>query len=809
MLLDLRAACRDLLKSRWFTCVTVLTLALGIGANTAIFGVVNRLVLNPLPYPDSDRIVFLRLANEQMTFSVDRFLARIWREQARSLDGVEGHQFRPDALAFDASGARVLPTRGITPGFPAFLGVAPVLGRGFTADDVVPGAPAVVLLSYDMWQREYGGARDVLGRAITLDGVSHTVIGVMPTRWDAFVPTVVRPDVWFPLSLDAAFDSAPGNRSVELLGRLRPGIPADLVRAELDALVARAMEEGPARRLPAPDVVARVIRPADLMVAASTRDALLVLFGAVGLVLLVACSNVANLLLARGASRARELALRAALGASTWRLVRALLAECLVLALAAGTVGVAFGWLTLGICVRLRPNLTTLADVRLDPGMLAFTFGVSVLTAFVFGMAPALQLVSRKLGGALRQGAAGVVRGSGAHLRKLLVAAQMTLSVVLLISAGLLIRSVIYLQHIDVGYDTNNLFTVQLTLPPARYQAVTSRELLVERLLERVRSLPSVAAATRAFQAPPYFAGSTNPIELRGAPSIEPEPSVGFANNYVPPDYFDVLGMRLREGRTFTADEVQSGQAVIVNRAAAQRFWPERNAVGEQMKLQTIGPDPDWTTVVGVVDNVVGGGGLTQPMEVPQLYYPFHSDRVPVISPVLIVRAAEDPGDTIAAVRAATQELDPEIALRNVFVTEERVTSSMEGPRFNMALLAAFAVIALALAAVGLSAVIGYEVAERTHEIGIRMALGARTENVRRLAMKHGLTPAAAGVVIGVIGALGSTQLAASLLHGVAPRDPLTFVGVVALLVLVALGASWYPARRATRVDPITALRAD
>jgi predicted permease len=802
MLQDLKYACRELLKNRWFTCVTVLTLALGIGANTAIFGVVNRLLLNPLPYPDADRIALLHLGNEQqMTFAVDRFLARLWREEARTLDGMEGYQLRGDALAFDESGARVLPAMAITPGFPAFLGVAPVLGRGFTVDDGAPGAPAVVLLSYDMWQREYGGADDVLGRAIRLDDAFYTIIGVLPARWDAFRPLRLGPDVWFPLSLDAAFDSTPGNRSVELFGRLRPGVPVDAVRAELNALVARSLEEAPERRLPLPDAVARIDPASNLLFAASTRDAVLLLFGAVGLMLLVACSNVANLLLARGASRTRELALRSALGASSWRLVRALFAECLVLALAAGAAGLMVGRLTLGMLVRLRPNLPALVDVQLDVDVLAFTFGVSALTALLFGLAPALQLASQNVGGALRHGASGVVRGGGVRLRKLFVTVQMALSVILLVGAGLLVRSVAYLYQVDAGYDTSHLFSVQLSLPRAKYQTPTSRELVAEDLLERVRLLPGVAAATRAHQAPPYYSGWAGPIEVRGAEPIAGDPRAGVPVNNVPPEYFNVLGMPLREGRTFTVDDVGSGQAVIVSRAAAQRFWPEGNAIGAEIKLE------NWATVVGVVDDVIVGGPM-QPKNA-QFYFPYHPDRVPVTGPTLIVRAAEDPGTAIAAVRAATQALDPEVALRNVRVTEAELSSSIEGPRFNMALFTAFAVIALALAVVGLAAVIGYEVAERTHEFGIRMALGARTENVRRLALRHGLTPALVGVVIGVIGALVATQLAASLLYGVAPRDPLTFVGVVALLVLVALGASWLPARCATRVDPITALRAD
>jgi putative ABC transport system permease protein len=393
-------------------------------------------------------------------------------------------------------------------------------------------------------------------------------------------------------------------------------------------------------------------------------------------------------------------------------------------------------------------------------------------------------------------------------LRKLLVAAQMAISVVLLVSAGLLIRSVINLQNVDVGFDTENLFSAGLSMPRGRYETPTSRDVLAEQLLDRIRSSPGVAVATQAFLPPPGMMTMVGlNFEIRGATLSEADAQATRAANYVRPDYFGALGIRLIEGRKFTSDEVRSGAAVILNRAAAEHYWPDGGALGAEIQWgQT------WATVVGVVDNVVLGS-LMRSQDMPQFYWPFQRDRGPVATGtmplVLIVRSTEDPAIAIASVRDAVRALDPEIAITNLLLTETALANTIDTPRFNMALLTAFAVIALVLAGVGLAAVIGYEVTERTHEIGIRMALGARTENVRRLAMRHGLTPAFVGVVIGVMGALGATQLAASLLYGVAPRDPLTFVSVVGLLVLIAFGASWLPARRATRVDPITALRAD
>ena len=807
MLHDMKNACRELLKNRWFTCVTVLTLGLGIGANTAIFGVVNKLLLNPLPYGDSDRLVYLGLdfPGVPFGFPLPDFVARALRDEARTLDGVEAFTPR-NVLAYEESGARVLDGMRITPSLPGFLGIVPVLGRGFTPADADAGSPAVVMLSYEMWQRDYGGTRDVLGRTLTLDAVAHVVVGVLPQGWAAFVGEQ-RPDVWFPLSLDAA---ATEFQFIEMLGRLRPGLSRAAAAEEIDVILNRELAEAPRQMFGGDAVGARLDLPADRF-GGSTREALLVLLAAVGLVLLVACSNVANLLLARGTSRARELSLRSALGASTWRLVRALLAECLVLALAAGAVGIVLGWAALRMLVRLRPDSlgVPLGEVSLDATVLAFTFAVSAATALVFGLAPAAQLTPRKLGNALRGGASGAVRGGGgAGLRKLLVATQMALSVVLLVSAGLLVRSVIHLQSVDVGFEVENLFSAQLTLPRGRYEEPGSRDVLAEQLLESVRSMPGIAAVTQAHIAPPMYSISGNDFEIRGVTLSEADADAGRSFNYVRPDFFSTLGVRMLEGRTFTADELRTGNAFVISRAAAQHFWPEGGGLGAEIKWGR-----NWGTVVGIADDVAAGGSM-RGKDDPQFYLPYRAEDAPTSlgsppSIQLIVRAARDPAIAIASVRTATRELDPEIAIPNVLLTETALAATIDGPRFNMALLTAFAVIGLVLAAVGLAAVIGYEVTERTHEIGIRMALGARTESVRRLAMKHGLRPALVGMVLGVIGALAATQLTASMLYGVEPRDPLTFVAVVVLLVLVAVGAAWLPARRATRVDPIVALRAD
>jgi putative ABC transport system permease protein len=803
---DLKTACRDLAKSPWFSAVAVLTLALGIGANTAIFSVVNRVLLNPLPYPESGNIVHLRLGSSRFRYGypVPPVLARTWRDAARSLGGVEAFE-RHDVLAYDDRGARVLHGVKVTPGLAAFLRVQPTLGRALNAEDAQLGSPPVAALGYEVWQRDYGGA-DVLGRSITLDDVAHVVVGVMPPRADAIMgPTGM--DVWLPLSLEAAPGS--GFSSVEVVGRLKREVALGQVTKELDDLLGRARESAP-QSFVGPDASSRVMTPAETSGNAGARDTLFVLFGAVTLLLLVACANVANLLLARGAARVRGLALRAALGASTWRLVRGLLAECLVLAAAAGAVGIAIGWATVTVLKWLRPgNFLALGDVHLDPLVLGFTLLLSVVTTLLFGSAPAVQLVSTKFGDALRHGATGVVRGGGARLRKLLVVAQMAISVVLLVAAGLLVRSVFYLQHVDVGFDTRNLFSIQIALPRARYETPTSRDLVSEQLLERVRSLPGVIGATQAFVAPPnYVQGSDASFEIRGVKLSAADVDAAYGFNFVREDYFRALGVRLVEGRTFTADELRTGSALVVNRAAAQRFWEQGSAVGGEVKTRG-----QWATVVGVVDNAVAGG-LLQPRDTPLFYYPFHAERVPTFigaTPgiLFLVRSGQNTAGTIGSIRAAVGAFDAEIAISNVLDVATALAGTIDGPRFNMALLAAFASIAVALAAVGLAAVIGYELSERTREIGIRIALGARDGNVQRFAMKHGLVPALVGLALGVVGAVAAAKVVASLLHGVPPRDPATFIAVIGLLLTVAFAASWLPARRATRIDAVTALRSE
>jgi predicted permease len=810
---DVRYACRTLRRSPGFTLAVVLTLALGIGANTAIFSVVNRLLLNPLPYEDADRIVFLGEAGTrdgQVFHHPPRVdLIQAWAAQARSLEGMES-DYEHAFLETGAGAARVVVGDIMTPGFPAFFGVRPLLGRTFVSTDTALGAPPVVLISEASWRRDFGASPDVIGRTIALDSMPHTIIGVMPARWNV-LNTASNPEigrVWLPLSF-ARSRGPTTPRLMRMLARLRPGVSAEQARHELDTIALRVPDTGP---FSGERTTASVLPPGQHLVASTTRSALLVLLAAVGLVLLVACANVANLLLARGTARAREVALRTALGASRWRLVRHVLTESIVLSLAGGVLGVGLAWLGLHVITTLRPDeLTTLASVRVDPLVLQFTLALSLATGVLFGLVPALQTTSPSRSRVLQSSGSGVVRReSGGRFRAVLVGGEMALSVVLLVSAGLLIRSVVFLQHRDIGFDARNLVSMTVTLPPGRYHQPSSQKLFGQQLLEGVRAIPGVAAATQAAFAPPNYAASNTGPQARGRPTDTTYSQALWALNQVRPDYFHTTGIRMLAGRTFTEAEIQAGNAVIVDEALARHFWPGGSAIGQQLRMSSRSP---WLTVVGVVADV-SANGLMFDTHDPQLYLP--STGAPTLQPIgappqlrFIFRATSDPAPVIAAIRQLCRSIDPGVAVSRVDFVESELAASIAGPRFNMALLTVFAGLALALAAVGLAAVIGYAVSERTHEIGIRMALGAREGNVLRLVVTQGMRAVIGGLAAGVAGALAATRLLSSMLYGVEPSDPITFAAVVLLLAAVALVASWLPARRATRVDPVIALRAE
>lgn len=794
LLHDLRYALRTLRKNPGFTLVAVLTLALGIGANTAIFSVVEPLLLNPFPFDGGERMVYLwrQESRSKMSLAPSAEQFELWRDRAASLDGVEPFN-QLELRRSGSDGATIVPGMAVSPTFLSFLGLEPALGRGFLEEEATAGGEAVVMLGSAYWKREYGGRNDVLGSAIELDGRVHTVVGVMPERAELFH----KADFWLPFRGDW------GRLGVPAIGRLRPGVGEEAARLELERLAGELESDGlPGEWSP------RLVRAGDEVVKTPFRHALLILSGAVGLVLLIACANVAHLFLARAVARGREFAVRAALGAGRRRIVRQLLTESLLLALAAGALGLLLASWGITAIVHLRPvELTALERAELNPSVFLFAVVVSLCTAAFFGLWPALRASRFDPAHALRgaaPGAGGTV--ASARGRKLIIALEVALTVVLLVGAGLLVRTLAHLQMLDPGFRPAGLLAVQVDLPPDRYADKDARESFRQQLLERIHALPGVEAATFAMDVPPRYAYRINQPEVEGGGAAADGASRPIALNAVHSDFFRVAGIRIREGRSFTEAEVRDRAPVmVVGAALARQLWPDGVAIGRRLRFSAQGR---WSSVIGVVDDVAAHGliGMVENGSF-QVYEPFMETGARV--GVLAVRAQGDGGTLTASLRALLREVEPEIVIREVTTASSLLDGSIATPRFNMVLLTIFATLALVLAAVGLFAVLSYIVGQRTREIGVRVALGAPVGQVVRLILVQGMAPVATGLALGLAGAVAAVRAMDSLVHGISTLDPATFVGVPFLLAAVALLASWLPARRAARVDPMVALRAE
>ncbi|HET7321396.1 MAG TPA: ABC transporter permease, partial [Longimicrobiaceae bacterium] len=699
LLQDLRYAVRQLFRSPGFTLVAVLTLALGIGANTAIFSAVSRVVLNPFPFQGADRMVYAMQAHPKadMMTSPSADVAEAWMRNAHSFDGLEpltyarfflGGRSEPVIL----SGTRVSPT------FLSFLGLTPALGRMFTPEEAKPGGPHVVLLSYESWRRDFGGSRDVLGKSIRLNDALYTVIGVMPQRLAVFVNS----DVWVPFRLRAQLDSLP--QWFSLLGRIKPGVTREQATRELTAIADRVPQKYSAG-WPARLVSLRDGQNGDL------RQMLLVLFGAVGLVLLIACANVAQLLLARGAARERELAVRLSLGAGRGRLIRQLLVESVILSLCGGALGLLLAWWGVDALSALRPeSLSDLAHVEMDGRVVLFGVGLSLATGILFGIFPALRATDLRLTGALKSGTAGSGSAVGTRrFRSGLVAVETALSVVLLVGAGLLVRSLFQMQRAEIGFRPEGLLTVDVSLPSAHYSNRSAQIAFSRELVARARALPGVAAATRATSVPP--AGGYTPfadVEVDGAPPVDAPPS-GVGYNSVQPDYFRILGIRILEGRSFTEQEDRTdANVVVLSEGLAQRIAPGGSAVG--LRLRT-NPTAEWQTVVGVVDDVYAMARSGE-MRHLQYYTPYgDGPEIPGIADPgrLIVQARGDDAAALAPMlRQMVHSMDPDVVVREVATVESLLGKTLAAPRFDALLLTLFAGLALLLAAVGLFGVLSY-----------------------------------------------------------------------------------------------------
>ena len=803
---DLRYGARTLWKNPGFTAVAVFALALGIGANTAIFSVVNAVLFRPLPFADPERIVRLYVTSEWSrdgsggTFSHPNFLD--FRERSRSLQYVAGYVGSGGFIRDGVAEPERVTGAAVSADAFHLLGVEPLVGRWFTVEEDRPDAPPTMVISYDLWKRRYNGDPNVVGRDVKFAG-DRKIIGVMPSGF-AFPLGGQNPtDYWMPLSHSYSVQQSTGKRGsvfMDVVGKLAPGVTLEEARAELSSIARDLEAEYPAananrgvRVAPMHDELVREVRPA-----------LLVLLGAVGFVLLIACANVANLLLSRANARAREMAVRTALGATRGRILRQLLTESLLLAFLGGAAGLLVALWGVDLLVAAGPSsVPRLGQVALDAYVLAFTFLVSIATGVLFGLAPALQISRPNLNETLKDGGRGSTEGGArGRVRNLLAVSEVALSLVLLVGAGLFIKSFVRLVTSDPGYRTDRLLVLTIPLS-SKYSKPEEQSEFFRQLVARVTGLEGIEAAGATTTLPLAETDIVHDFKIAGrpvpAPGMEPTARYGV----VTPGFFDTVGMRMRVGRGFTdADTAGAPNVVVVNEAFAEKFFPGEDAVGQRLLSASEGHRDG--VIVGVVGDV-RQFALDEP-PVPHFYV--SQFQQPDDSMYFVVRTSvADPRQLVPAVRRAVAELNPEQIIWQTRTMEELLSKSVAARRFSVVLLVTFAALALVLAALGVFGVMTYVVSQRTHEIGIRLALGADRRDVLRLVLGRGLKLALIGVGAGLLAALALTRVVAELLYGVSATDPSVFALVGLLLAAVAVAACYVPARRAMRVDPMAALR--
>ena len=790
-----------LVRRPGFALLAIITLALGIGANTAIFSVVNRLLLNPLPYANAERMVFLWQVHRQSSTMMSAHGVKPDELRAlSSLEQVEALGRGKEVIHAGTERPELVTPIFISETLHQTLGVEPVLGRAFLPEEMTDGGPPVLLLAEGFWRRAFGGRMDVVGETISLDNASYTVAGVMPAEFEVS-PFGSEAGVVFPLR--------PGTKTygLQMLGVLRPGVDIARAQQELDMAVERsrqaAAEGKGGRPLVNEGWELRLLRRQD-MLGSGFRKSLYVLMGAVGIVLLIACANVANLLLAQAVARERETAIRSALGATGWRLARQFMAETFLLALAGGIAGIFVAWWGMDLIVALRPpSLVHLSTVSLDRNVLAFAIAVTLLTALLFGLPAALRGRSLDVTSRLK-GSSGGQGPDRRLLRSALVSGQLALAVVLLVSAGLLVRTLVAYQQVDVGFSPERLLTAEIILPEYRYSTTVSQEAFGELLLERVRTVPGVESVSLGSGVPPRTGIMFAQLEIDGQPATADAGPAMLAATSVSGSYFSTVRLHVREGRGISETDIRDeADVMVINRGAAQRLFPGASALGQRLRLSK---DASWNTVIGVTDDVPALG-LTTADQPVQLYMPESLVRGGRFS--LIVRASEEPEVLAPRLRDAVRALDPNVPLQAIESVERQLAASLAGPRFNMALVLAFAGTALLLTIVGLYGVVTYTVGQRTREIGIRMALGAQPASVRRMVLMYGMRMTVIGLVVGSLAALAAGRALSGMLHGVTPRDPGTYLTVALVLAAVSMLACYLPARRATRIDPLQAIRTE
>ena len=799
---DLHYALRRLLKNPGFTAVAVLTLALGIGANSAIFSVINAVLLRPLPYPESDRLVgvFHVWQGEHAVMSPSNFLDV--RQQAKTLE--DAAAFDPTELTLTGAGNPVrLQGSEVSASFFNVLRVRPMLGRTFAPDENEPGKDKVAVLSYGLWQERFGGRPDIVGSSVSIDGTQRTIVGVMPRGFSY----PAEQQLWIPIELTNDIKNARGAWYLRAIARLRPGVSAEQSASEVASL-AKPLEKLYPRQNAG---VGFTTVPLHEALVGDLRPALLILIGAVGFVLLIACANVANLLLARAVARETELAVRTAMGAGRWRLLQQLFTESIVLGIAGGLAGLLVAFWGADTLVALQPEgIPRLNDVSVDRTVVLFTLGVSLLTGVMFGAIPAFQMTRGSLAASLRDAGRGNLAGRGsARIRGSLAVAEMALAVMLLAGAGLLIRSFGRLQSVDPGFRPEETLSFELSLPRTVYKEDAQLLMFYERLLDRVRAMPGVRSTGAVMALPLTGFGFSISFKVQGRPDPAPGQHQDMHVRVATPDYFRTIGIPLRSGRVFSdSDTVTAPWVVVLSESAVRKHFPNEDPIGKRIELGW-GKGPGTRRAGGEVVGVVGDVkevGLDDEVQ-PEIYLPMRQWTVGRMT--FVARTDVPPLSLAEGVQQAVHEIDPNLPVSNIRTVEEVIAKSIAQPRFYMLLLGAFAFVALVLAAIGIFGVMSYTVSQRTREIGIRMALGARGGSVVSMVVGQAMLLAIAGLALGLVAAAALSQTMATLLFDLSPTDPITFGTVAAVLAVVAFLASYLPARRAASVDPMMALRAE
>jgi putative ABC transport system permease protein len=800
---DLRYAVRMMFKNRGFTVVAIVTLALGIGANTAIFSVVNAVLLRPLPYKDSNRLVWFwenQPDFRHSNLSPADFLD--FQAQNHAFEDITAYRRMDFTLTGDREPEQI---HGliVSANYFSLLGVEPEAGRVFQQQDGRAGATRVAVVSHGLWQRRFAGDPNLIGKPLTLSGQIVTVVGVAQAgseteRAELWLnPRNVVPDILLNIDRDPA--TLRGSHYLYAIGRLKPGVTLPQAQEEMSALSARLQEQYPATN------AGHTIELVSLLdrTVGELRPALLVLLGAVGLVLLIACANVANLMLARATARHKEISLRTALGASRWRVIRQLLTESVALA----GLGGACGWLLavwgVDLLVAISPEtIPRLHEIAVDRQVLGFTLLVSLATGIVFGLAPALMASRPDLNEALKEGGRSLTAGaSRGRMRGALVVGEVALALLVLVGAGLLVRSFVRLRSVDPGFQPANLLTMRLFLTDAKYARAGPRLSFLKELTLRLEALPGVQGVGISDDLPIEGTDSSTGLTVEGRESAQGE-QLKAGIHVVNPRYFEAMGIPLLKGRSFTErDTIETPTVLVINETTSRRLWPGEEAIGKRVKPGD--PNGEWAEVVGIVRDVKHNGLHAEPaMDA----YASHLQQ-PWPWMTVALRSTVDPASLEAAVRREVQAIDPNKAIANVKTMDKLIEESVGERRLALVLFGLFAVVALLLAAVGIYGVMAYGVTQRTHEIGIRVALGAQPRDVLRLVVGSGMTMALSGVALGIAAAYGLTRLMASLLFEVSTTDPATFVVIALVLSCVALLACYIPARRATKVDPMVALR--